>query len=990
MSITRSEFFERVLPTTGHLCLVGIMADGSAPINSKFYPIEDAYNGALDNRINELLGEKREVYFGCATFKDPRGQRTAKNAAGYKCFRADIDCGPGKPYPSQKDGLLALQKYLEETGLPMPTLVNSGRGWHIYWTLDEVIDYNTWRPMADALKKSMADLEFGADPSVTADGARILRIPGTYNHKDITNPKPVAVIKAADSIQLAQFRNLLRPYMADAPLDGMEGFAHAVAGADDPLMRKVLQSSEKVFSKILSRSLRQTEVTETVEVVSENNGKRTTKQQKQKVMRSAGCAQIAYIYNEQADENFNYDLWRAGLSIARNCADWETAIHDISRAYPEYDPRETVVKAEDTFDKPQKCSQFQSINPSLCLTCPLKGQITTPIMLGLTITPAEPLDNVQEQVWHQGLKEHTHVDIPIDYPKPWFRPKLGGVALHGLSGGDGDDGEADTTVMIYENDIWVQKILNDPNHGAMLQIARILPKDGMKEFTIPLSFVYKKDKCSEFLGYHHVAVQPALMPKMQKYLVDWVKFIQPQREAEEAREQFGWHDNDTKFLIGGREIRSDGTVVFSPPCSTTEEIVSLYMAKGELDAWRTVINTYGKPGNEARAFVLFAHMGTPLYKFFNVNSMLVHLTNSASGVGKTTCQMSGASVWGHPKATMLTEHDTALSRQQRCGILKNLPVDVDEITNFAGDEASDFVFRFSDDRGRNRLHSQMNVERKNNVSWQTVGFTSGNNSLYDTLRTNKQSAQGEMFRVMEVEIMQDTSLTKKESDYLFNHLLRDNYGMAGEILMKHVVPNREEVVKAALREQEAFDKAAGFNQQARNYSALCGSAFAMARIAKNLGLHDIDVEKVRDWAIQAFGVIHDTITKGSTSDTNNVLGEFLNQNGRNVLVINDRDQLDDPTLPIQPMREPYGELVIRYEPNTRKVFIARDKLRAWCSERRIPYTPMLQKMKASGIDNHSMRICLSRGTSMPGSAVWVECFDADTLGWHVDIHNQSE
>jgi putative DNA primase/helicase len=164
------------------------MADGSAPINSKFYPIEDAYNGALDGKIDELLDEKREVYFGCATFKDPRGQRTAKNAAGYKCFRADIDCGPGKPYPTKKDGLLALQKYLEEVGLPMPTLVDSGRGWHLYWTLDEVIDYNTWRPMADALKKSMADLEFGADPSVTADGARILRIPGTFNHKDATKP----------------------------------------------------------------------------------------------------------------------------------------------------------------------------------------------------------------------------------------------------------------------------------------------------------------------------------------------------------------------------------------------------------------------------------------------------------------------------------------------------------------------------------------------------------------------------------------------------------------------------------------------------------------------------------------------------------------------------------------------------------------------------------------------------------------------------------
>ena len=106
-------------------------------------------------------------------------------------------------------------------------------------------------------------------------------------------------------------------------------------------------------------------------------------------------------------------------------------------------------------------------------------------------------------------------------------------------------------------------------------------------------------------------------------------------------------------------------------------------------------------------------------------------------------------------------------------------------------------------------------------------------------------------------------------------------------------------------------------------------------------------------------------------------------------MINDKDHTDDPTMPIMPIREPFGELIIRYEPNTRKVFVARDKLRSWCSERRIPYVPALQQMRDAGIDNYSTRICLSRGTSMPGSAVWVECFDADTLGWHVDSEKQS-
>ena len=989
MSLTRSEFLGQVLPSTGYICLVGLMADESKPPHQRFYPIEDAFNGALDEKITELLDEHREVYFACATFKDQRGQRTAKNSLGYKCFRADIDCGDGKPYPTQKAGLQALQKYLEETGLPLPMIVNSGRGWHVYWTLDEVINYNTWRPIADALKKSMAELEFITDPACTADGARILRIPQTLNTKDQANPKPVEILKAQPDVSLAEIRLPLKQYMADAIPEGMEIFQNAVATADDPLMRKMVQSSEKVFSRILSKSLNQVEIVETVEVVSEVNGERVTKQQKQKVMRSAGCAQIAELYKDQ--ENTDYNVWFAGLSIARNCSDWETAIHTISsQDEGRYDYHRTIEKAEETVDKPHLCKTFQMYNPGPCLSCPLKGKITTPIVLGFTITKAEPLDNIHEQIWHQGLKEHTHVDIPLDYPKPWFRPKLGGVAILGLSNTDDDDNDEESTALIYENDIWVQKILNDPNHGAMLQIARILPKDGMKEFTIPLSYVYKKDKCSEIMGYHHIAVTPKHLPLMQRYLVDWTKMIQATREAEEAREQFGWHDNDTRFVIGSREIRDDGTVAYSPPCSVTEEIAPLYMPKGELSVWTQVINaTYARPGNEERCFAFFGSFGAPLYKFFNANSMIEHLTNSASGVGKTTIQMAINSVWGHPKKTLMTENDTAMARQQRAGLLQHLPICFDEITNMKGEDASRFVFNFSEDRGRNRMQSQINAERKNSATWSTIGFTSGNNSMTDTIQNFRTSSQGEMYRIIDLEIHADRGLSKEESDHYFNHLLRDNYGHAGEVLMKYVVANRDLVVAEGLAEQKRFDADAGFSQQARNYSALCAATFTMARIAKRLGLHNIDVERVRDWAIKEFGSITNRVVSGSSLDSHNVLGDFFNQYNRNVLVINDKDHLSDDMMPTLPLREPYGELVIRYEPNTRKVYIARDKLRAWCTERRIPYTPMLQDMRASGIDNHSARICLSRGTAMPGSTVWTECFDADTLGWHVDSVDQA-
>lgn len=984
MTLSRSEFFKKVLPPTGNICLVGLMADESAPAIQRFYPLEDAFNGALDARITELENQGREVYFGCATYKDPRGQRTAKNALGYKCFRIDIDCGPAKPYHSQKAGLRALQKYLEEIKLPTPMLVNSGRGWHAYWTLTDTYEYNVWRPLADAFKQSLAALEFITDPAVPADGARILRIPGTHNTKDKSDPLPVEVVVDAPPITLEEFKAALEPYLPESIPKGMEMFKTLASSSDDPLMRKVLQSSEKMFSKILTRSLKQIEVVEMVSVAVEVNGVPQIRQQKQKAIRSAGCAQIAHIYQNQ--EAIDYNLWRAGLSIARNCSDWETAIHIISSQDMErYSYEDTVKCAEDTYDKPQYCTTFQQINPELCVSCPLRAKITTPITLGLTLTAAEPIDNIHEQVYHQGLGGHTHIEIPNEYPRPWFRPKMGGVATYGAGSGDDNEEDGDDSRMIYENDLWVQKLLDDPNNGCSAQIARMLPKDGLKEFTIPLAIVYKKDKCAEVLGHHGVAVHPAKVTMIQKYLMDWVKLLQTREETAMAREQFGWHDNDTAFVIGTREYRNDGTMVYSPPCSTTEHIAPLYMPKGDLEVWKMMINsTYGRVGNEERCYALFVAMGAPLYKFFNVNSSLLHLTNSASGVGKTTCQMAGGSVWGEPKKTMLTKSDTPLARQQRFGILNNLPAIMDELTNLPPLEASELVFTFSDDRGRNRMQSQVNAERRNHSSWNTVGISSGNNSMDDTLGALTSAAQGERYRISDLVIPRDNAMTKEQSDYYFNHLLRANYGVAGEVLLRYIVPNLDTVKEELFAEQKRFDADAGFDQQARNYSAMCASAFTMARIAKRLGVHDIDVDRVRSWVINYMKSRNQVVKEDSTEDVFAVLGEFLSENHRNMLVINDRSMLADSAMPVAPLREPYGDLIIRYEPNTRKIYIARDRLRAWCSDRRVPYTPFISRLKAQSGSAPASKMCLSRGTSIPGSPIWVECIEADAISWQLD------
>ena len=91
---------------------------------------------------------------------------------------------------TQADAAVALKQFVRATGLPLPTIVNSGGGLHVYWPLTEDVPAQDWVEHARKLKALCRTHNLGADPAITADAARILRVPGTQNYKE---PAPLSV-----------------------------------------------------------------------------------------------------------------------------------------------------------------------------------------------------------------------------------------------------------------------------------------------------------------------------------------------------------------------------------------------------------------------------------------------------------------------------------------------------------------------------------------------------------------------------------------------------------------------------------------------------------------------------------------------------------------------------------------------------------------------------------------------------------------------------
>ena len=973
--MTRREFFDMMFSPSGYINIRGLYYDQTRgkPVSKFFIDFDEA-----DEYIEQLVADGREAYFATPTFVDNTKQATVSNIAYHRSYFVDIDCGPTKFYKSKKEGITALYAFCGHTGIPVPMLVDSGNGIHAYWMLGEDVPYNIWKPVGIRLKELTHEFGFQVDSSVTGDGARILRVPDTVNTKDVNKSKRVYIKTAAEPISFAEFSQIVPPAITHNTLN---------LGQTDDLTKSLMggEYPPSKFEIILRKSRKFISNQEKVKVVSTDNEGNESIVFKNKVFeRCAGCAQV--LYADEHRTTLEEPLWWAILSIAKACTDGAEAIHTISEGHPNYTVSETEEKSS-RFKGPRTCLEFQKDNPDICRGCIHKGKITSPIQLGKYVELASPTDNSIEDLAHESLQQNVTMEAPHKYPFGWARRASGGIVRLSMEVQDGDETPEQIEDVIYENDLWVKKRLDDPHHGgSSIQIVHIEPQGPnepkkVTEFIAPLTAIGKRDKCQELLTFHGVykAITPRTLGLLQKYFEDWVAELKD--KPEQARASFGWHDNNTSFVMGSREVALDKGILFSPTSASTDEVTPLYQREGSLDTWKTIANLYAKKGNEARAFVLFVGFGAPLYNFLNLGSVTVHLTNAASGVGKTTAQKMAGSIWGDPVKTMMNNKDTMNAKYHRFGVLRHLPLLIDEITNMDGEALSDFVFSISQNSGKNRMSSHTNTLRKNVTQWNTIAVTSGNNSLYDTLKQHRASVEGELYRIIELEIENDDSLAKEESDYWYDQLLPENYGMAGEVFMTYVVDNLPEVLELLKETQKEFDKCAGFTGKQRFYSACCAAAFTGAIIAKRLGLHDIDVDSIKQWAVTTLGSVQATVKECSSEDSVSILGRFLNEHNRNVLVVNSTSiEVGSVLLNERPVREAMGELVVRIEPDTNHMYIAKSALERWCAERRVPVKSFYNEIERKGIVlSTKTRKRLAENTAAAGVPVPVLWLDTTKL-----------
>jgi hypothetical protein len=514
--MTPTEFLARVLPPPdGKLWFSAILqskkGDEKFMWGRAFRTHDELVSFAM-----EQAQRKSEVYFTCAAqhtaleAKSAGGnpymkpQRVAHNCVGFKSLWMDVDLkGDGTWDEQARAALESLTEMISRNSLPRPTVfVRSGNGLHVYWTFNAPVEATVWKQMAESLKQVALNHGLaGFDPVCTADAARILRVPGTFNWKDPAQGKPVQVIGSrAEDIDPDVMAEALAPFFVmpapSAPIL-QPGFGDLAGGL-------TVEARPVELAAVLPNC---------------------------EVLREAVAT---------GGKDFEEPLWYQTLRAASYAENGEMWAHVMSKGHPSYSEAETAKKFDYAVDQKTtgwpKCATFSQHRPSMCARCPKFQQGKSPLNHRVIVVAGKPVSN-------------------DELPEPYSRNEQGLIVVPVMSKGD-DDTEIFTPVPVWDyapHSATLTEIQGKLHLTFKAEIPKTQAGSRTQSVQVPVEVMNDAKKVTEALGRSHVLVTEEYKLRLVRFLMSWTKKLQAEGEVIK-RHAFGWCEADGKiegFSYGG-------------------------------------------------------------------------------------------------------------------------------------------------------------------------------------------------------------------------------------------------------------------------------------------------------------------------------------------------------------------------------------------------------------------------------------------------------
>jgi hypothetical protein len=887
------EFLQRVLPSAGFYVTTVINPDGR---RQGFFSTVDE----LAKAVTGLDQRGNNTYFALSAFVE-KGNRKQENVRATKVIALDVDCGDGKPFPTWKEGLLALGKFIQQLSLPKPLIIHSGNGLHVYWVLTEELEPMRWKPLAEAMKAAAKDMGFDIDPTVPADSARVLRPVGTKN------PKGGNIVKL----------------LLDGPDVAVEVLAAALSAY---MVAQPVSLPRSTTTSALSQAL-----AVTMDIPPANAA-----------VVAAKCQQIGWAIKNQGDvaEPFWYGL----MGIAAYCTDDVATAIAWSDQHPNYNANDTVRKVQQwksVTTGPTTCKKFDELRPAGCKGCKFKDKVGTPARLGIQYMEIAAPTTAPDTTAH---------DVPM--PRP-FKRTSDGIKMT-VDETDIDVCKFDIYPVGYGRDEslgyeTVRFHWNRPHVGWQeLKMRQALLTEGHRDFPTVMADQGIVLNNRNQTGYFQIMLRSYMDELRQK------------RAMTNLYASMGWKENFSQFVIGDTILRrnADGSVSeesISLASGSARLGQELWSTSGSKDAWVNFTSLLDKADLRAHMFALAVGFSGPLYAFTGLKGLTVSLYGPTGG-GKSLAQLWVQSIYGNPDKLHFAAKFTQNSLFGRMGLYAHMPMTIDEVTMMDNKEVGDFAYWVS--QGRDKARMNRNAEERDSKSWAMPVIVSTNKSMNSKLIASGLDTDAQLARILEVSVPPSKIFTKDSTaGRKVYEFINDNYGHVGREFIKRLLELGETGIRAAIAQATEDFRAkykANFSGEERFWEQAIILADLAARMANDWGLIAYDHKKGIEWVLAQVGAIRRAVSEFKV-DAFDLLTEYLNENSDATLTVT-QTGTNKPMVDFS--RVPRGELRVRFELHRRSngdmfshgtVMLDRTHFRRWLALRGADYKTFMGELQDESV-----------------------------------------
>lgn len=838
----------------------------------------------------KLIDLRTDNWFSPAAFSST--SRKAKDCTGAAALWLDIDIGAhhAKPdYTDPKQFGLDFKKFMAGTGLPMPWIVSTGHGVHLYWPLGRTVTPDKWSRFMARLFTACDKYGLRYDHAAT-DISRILRVPGTYNYKG--QPVPVKIAKAGVT-DLLKLATVLKQY--------------------EPAKQTAVKHADTV------REMRETDP-----IVN-------------------GCEQIRTC--GAAD----YETWRNAARCLTFCDHGYETFHQLSQDDPRYD----VDQCDKTWDSLEKdnyapvlCATFEKAHRDVCAKCPSHNKIKTPVMLGKKLkvkvesAPADSIRGVPFESdsynvvpgkgvqWTFQNKEGADITLTIA-PFEFYIMEL--VI----------DNRMQTPMRTYKSRV----VFSDNSYRDFDFVVDDMYKSGLAPARILTQYGISvepdnMDQMIKFMKTYIAKVQNELTPSFVRDHYGWY----------EVQDLSGEHHSE--FVIGAQTYTASGVKVTYLDSRAQAMAEHKMTVAGTLDEWKKIPRLYHELGQESAQLLMCASFGSVFMPLGigTATNVAYNFYDTVGGKGKTSLLAALASVWGDPSSLPLSKTDTVSAKYQQYSVYHNLPILIDEITGMSAGDIANMLYDLVNGREKNRSNRQ-GTELQRGGSWQTITVSTSNQSLYEMLKSFREQTLATSMRVIEMrcdfkDYTGDTEITDKIDSVMT--AVHSNYGLAGREFIKYILADSN--IKKEVTDYVAqFSAKYRRNNDERFWITGLGVALAAGRIAVRMGLLDYDMDMLEKWVGETLLSTMRSSVRDNRQNPVSILADFITDNINNTLVVAEHTRqgkeppvgMPDPYVSI----EPRGSLQIRRELDSNTVVFKKAALTRWADSHGVSASTLLDDLK---------------------------------------------